>query len=116
MFEDVLISKSHAFLISRHAFVDILSKMTRMCVSALKCVFANLVNVLPLCFHLYHRNSKQWRTGVETTTSLCSLHRRKCKSHWEEPPCQKTDKCMASSHLELYHCSLNNSNGGHFAE
>lgn len=46
-------------------------------------------------------------------TSLCVHLRREARR--EEPPCQKTDKCIASSHLELYRCSLNNSNGGHFA-
>lgn len=34
----------------------------------------------------------------------------------EEHLSQKTYWSMASSHLELYHCSSNNSNGGHFAE
>lgn len=34
----------------------------------------------------------------------------------EDHPSQKTYWSMASSHLELYHYSSNNSNGGHFAE
>lgn len=39
-----------------------------------------------------------------------------CELQLEEHGSQKIYWSMGSSHLELYHCSSNNSNGGHFAE